>query len=89
MLVDHAHEAGVASLVRAVGEAVGVGRGDEEHVARLDESRQRLGEGLARHPGQPIGEPARVESVLQLALPLVIAAVVDVMLVRGHDAPPV
>ena len=72
-LVEHAHEAGLAALVRALRAAVGVRRGDEEHVAPLDERAvvlvdHRVDDALL----DPVGEAARVEAVLQPAIAFVV-----------------
>ena len=67
------NEAGIPALVRAVGRPLEVGGSDEEHVAGLDERGQVLVERLTRRLGQPVRQAARVEPVLELALPVVIS----------------
>ena len=71
MLVEHADEARIAALVRALGPTLGVGRGEEEHVHPLDE---RAVGGVDHGPRQEllvesVGEPPRVEAVLQAREP--------------------
>ena len=67
MLVQHAHETGVARLVGAVGVAALVHRGDEEHVQALDEILV-AGHDAVLHDGfiEPVGETPGIELVLQL-----------------------
>ena len=68
MLVEHAHEARLAALVGALRPAVGVGRREEEHVARLDERAVAVVDPVVEDAlVEPVGEPPRVEAVLQLA----------------------
>ena len=72
-LVENAHEAGIAALVRGLRPAFGVGGGDEEHVPRLDERAVALVDRVAdRLLLEPIGDPARVEAVLQAAATAVV-----------------
>ena len=67
VLVEDPHEAGVASLVRALRPPVGIRSGHEEHVHPFDErpvlgpDRGLLDELLL----ETVGEPARVVAVLQ------------------------
>src|SRR5207244_9491091 len=62
----HAHEAGRAAFVRAIGLAVGVGGGQEEQRAAFDERAVFVTEVPARQfLVEPVGEAARVEAVLQ------------------------
>jgi hypothetical protein len=73
-LVEDADEAGVAALVRAVGPAVGVGGGHEDHVAALDERPVVL---VDRSPRDEllvdaVREPARVETILEAARSVVV-----------------
>jgi hypothetical protein len=74
-LVEYAHEAGVAALVRAVGPPVRVGGGQEQHVRALDEL---TAGGIDRVDQlallEPVGEAARVELVLPAAGALVVEA---------------
>ena len=73
VLVDHAHEARVAALVGALRHPVLVGGREEEHVARLDERAVVVVERVAEDALlDPVGEPARVEAVLELSVPLVV-----------------
>ncbi len=66
-LVEHAHEAGLAALVGALRPPLGVGRGEEEHVARLDESAVVVVDRLADDSFlDPLGKAARVEALLEL-----------------------
>jgi hypothetical protein len=67
VVVDHADEAGVAALVGALRLPVGVRGRDEEHVARLDELAEPR-HVVAGDAGEAVGEPARVEGVLQGAV---------------------
>ena len=74
MLVEHAHEARVAALVRALRPPLGVGGREEEHVHPLDE---RPVVGVDRPPlheplVEAVGEPARVEAVLEPPRPVVV-----------------
>ena len=60
VLVEHADEAGVAALVRALRPAVGVGGGEEEHVHPLDERAvvvvdHRRARGTSRRGGRRAG----------------------------------
>jgi len=67
-LVQNTHEAGVAALVGAVRSAVLVGGGDEEHVHALDERAVAVADDVGHLDVlEPVGEPARVEAVLQRA----------------------
>src|SRR5215208_4491622 len=72
--VEDADEAGLAALVRAVGPPVGVGGSNEDHVAALDERAVVLVDGPARDEllVDAVGEPARVEAVLQAARAVVV-----------------
>ncbi len=72
-LVEHADEAGIAALVGALRRAVGVGRREEEHVARLDERAVAVVDRVVHDPLlDPVGEPPRVEAVLEPAVALVV-----------------
>ena len=65
-LVDHPHETGITALVRDGRLAVGVARGEEEHVARFDERPVRVAERvLDEHVLDAVGQPPGVEPVLQ------------------------
>ena len=73
MLVEHAHEAGIAALVRALRLPVLVGGCDEEHVPRLDERAVVVVDPVADDALlDPIGEASRVKAILELAAPFVI-----------------
>ena len=66
--VEHADEARLAALVRALRPPLLVGRRDEEHVAGLDEGSVALVDAVMNDPLlDPVGEPSRVEPVLELA----------------------
>ena len=63
VLVEHAHEARLAALVGAVRPALGVRRGEEEHVHALDERAVVVVDDVAQgHALEPVGEPPRVEA---------------------------
>jgi hypothetical protein len=66
-IVEHPHEAGIAALVGALRSALGVSGRQEEHVHTLDE-RALLGADGGAHQAlvDAIGEPARVEPVLEV-----------------------
>jgi hypothetical protein len=64
-LVDHADEAGVAALVRALRLPRRVSRRDEEHVPGLDEAPERRDD-VARGLRQPVSQPPGVVAILQL-----------------------
>jgi len=73
--VEHAHEAGLAALVGAVGPPLLVGGGEEEHVHALDEGAVVVVDDVVHgHALQPVGEPARVEGVLQAPASVVVEA---------------
>jgi len=75
-VVEHLHEPRVAALVGAVRAAPLVGRGDEQHVDALDERPVVVVDPVGHLALlEPIGEPARVEVVLQGAAALVVEAV--------------
>src|SRR5204863_9622380 len=69
-----ADEAGFTALVRALGPAVGVRRRQEEHVHPLDERAVIGVDEAALHEllVEPVGEPARVEGVLEAPRALVV-----------------
>src|SRR5436305_1041816 len=72
-LVEHADEAGVAALVRALRTPFLVGRGDEEHVPRLDEGAVVVVDRLADEPlVDPVSETTGVEPVLETPASLVV-----------------
>ena len=74
-LVEHADEARLAALVRAVRAPVLVGGGEEEHVHRLDERAVAVVDEVADLDVlEPVGEPARVEAVLEPAAAVVVEA---------------
>jgi hypothetical protein len=80
----HAHEARVAALVRTIGPAFGVGAGEEEQRAALDERLVLLLEGGAAEPlVEPVGQATCVVAVLQGAHPGVVDAVVHGFVLRG------
>src|SRR5262249_18511984 len=66
-LVEHAHESRLAALVGALRSALGIRRGQEDHVASLDERPVAV---VDRRPAReeplldPVGEPLRVEAIL-------------------------
>jgi hypothetical protein len=68
LLVDHAHKARFATLVGAVGVAVGVDRGKEEHVQGLDELPVILRDEVVDDTDEPVGHAGGVELLLELAL---------------------
>ena len=71
--VEDAHEPGLASLVGALRLPLGVDGRDEEHVARLDEHPVVVVDVVADDPLlDPVGESARVETVLQPAAGFVV-----------------
>jgi hypothetical protein len=77
VLVDDDHEPGVAALVRALWSSLGVGGGEEQHVHPLDEGPILGGDRVVDLDVlEPVGEPPRVEAVLEPAC----AAVVEL----GH-----
>ena len=72
-LVEHADEAGLAALVRALRPPLGVGGRDEDHVARLDERAVVLVDGLVHDAlVDPVGEAARVEAILEPPVAVVV-----------------
>ena len=74
-LVEHPHEPGVAALVRALGPARGIRRGQEEHVQALDERTFVLADRRPdRGAADPVDEPARVEAILEMQRSVVIRA---------------
>ena len=67
--IEHAHEAGIAALVGAVGAAVGVGGGEEEHVHAFDEGPVvRRDVFVEQALLDAVGEPFGIELALQLAV---------------------
>ena len=73
-VVDDADEARLAALVRALRPALLVGRSEEEHVHSLDERAIVVVDPVPHGAlGQPIGDPAGVESILEVARLLVVA----------------
>jgi len=73
VLVQNAHEAGIPALVRAVRPALLVGRRDEQHVDALDERAVAVVDEVTDLALlEPVGQPARVEAVLQGAAALVV-----------------
>src|SRR5438105_8024965 len=73
-LVEHAHEARLTALVRALRLTLGIGGGDEEHVGVLHEDAVAL---VDRRAGEealldPLGETLRVEALLEVPVSLVI-----------------
>ena len=75
LLVEHAHEARLAALVRALRRAVRVDRGEEEHVARLDERAVVVVDRVVHDALlDPIRQPPRVEPVLKAAVAVVVEA---------------
>ena len=75
VLVEDAHEARAAALVRALGLSVAIGSGEEEHVARLDEGAVVVVDPVVHDSLlDAVGEPARVEAILETAALLVIDA---------------
>src|SRR5207237_4249125 len=72
-LVEDADEAGIAALVRALRPAFLVGRGDEEHVPRLDEGTVVVVDPVADEPlVDPVSETTGVEPVLEAPASLVV-----------------
>ena len=83
LVVEHAYEAWVAALVRALWRAVRVGRCEEEHVAPLDERTVLLVDrSVDENLLDPVGETARVETVLEAPAAVVIEAHAEIM--RRH-----
>ena len=73
MGVEHAHEPGVAALVAAIGAALGVGGGQEEHIHPLDERAIVIVDRVAHQPlVDAIRQAAGVEAVLEVAVAPVI-----------------
>src|SRR5262249_45872258 len=67
--IEHADEARVAALVRHRRSALVIDAGEKEHVAALDEGAMlRRNLGLDDAALDAVGEPAGVETVLQLAM---------------------
>ena len=80
LLVEHAHESRLAPLVGALWFPVRVGRGEEEHVARLDEVTVVLVDRVVDDPFlDSVGESSRVEAVLEAPVAVVIDAHVEMM----------
>ncbi len=74
-LVEHAHEAGLAALVRALRAPLLVGRGEEEHVPRLDERAVVLVDQRARRAARRSGRrAASCRTLLEPATTLVVQA---------------
>ena len=85
-LVENAHEARLAALVGALRIAVGIGRGEEEHVARLDERAILLVDRRVDEPRfDPVGEPAGVVPVLEAAVAVVVDAHGEMMRRDGGE----
>ena len=57
VLVEHAHESGLAALVRALRPALGIRGREEEHVARLDERAVVVVDVSRDTLLEPVGEP--------------------------------
>jgi hypothetical protein len=71
--VEAADEAGAAALVGHVGPPLAVRRRQEEHGAGLDEGDVPVGQvGVHRDLFQPVGDATAVESVLKLAVTVVV-----------------
>ena len=75
-LVEHADEARLPALVRALRPSLGVGGGDEDHVAGLDE---RLVVGVDERAREeslldPVGEPAGLVAILERTVAVVVGA---------------
>src|ERR1700674_2165753 len=85
--IDDANETGLAALVRAAWLTGLVGRGEKEHVERLDECLVGFSDTMDDQPLlDAISEPAGVEAVLQLsAAPMIeVTPVVSLTLVHGQ-----
>src|ERR1700681_238205 len=84
--INDANEAGVAALVRAARLTYLVGRGEKEHVERLDECLVGVSDTIDDQPLlDPISEAAGVEAVLQLAAALMIEIThVSLTLIHGQ-----
>ena len=72
VLVDDPYEARIPTLVGAVRRSGGIGGGEEEHVAILDEPGELRPERVPGNRRQPIGQAAGVEPILELPLTVVV-----------------
>ena len=71
--VEHAHESGIAALVGTARQSLDVGRREKEHVAAFDERAIRVADVVDDQALlDAVGQPARVEAILQLAAATVI-----------------